>query len=157
VNDNDISGPPWQSFEKELAVHVPQISVQERDQILYACAFAAGQMKRSQSIRFWKMMVTTLSLLLAVSLIPHLHSPSDISYETQSVPGSPEGTSSQAMKAEEASESESEILLMVNLDAWRVPSSKNRLLSSQLTEFGQLDPYQRSLTVSSMNRVVFNP
>lgn len=157
MNEKDLSDPLWQSFEAQLAAQVPQISLQERNQILYACAFSAGQTKGSQSLRLWKMTVTMLGLLLTVSLIPHLHAPPDIARQIQSIPGSSEGTSPQSVTAEETSESDSQMYLMANLDAWRVPSSENRMLSSQLTEFAQLDPYLRSITVSSMSRAVFNP
>lgn len=155
MNENHLSGPQWLSFESELATQVPQISVQERDQILYACAFAAGRSKGRQSVRTWKVMAAVLSFLLTVSLIPHRRAPPSFVQETRNAPVSPETTPSQAFSKEIAPESQH--LLLTNLDAWKVQSSENRLLSEQLMEFSQFDPHLRSLTVSSMDRAVFGP
>jgi hypothetical protein len=155
VSDYQLSDPQWQSFETELAAHVPQVSIQERDQILYACAFAAGQSKERQSVRTWKVMAAVLSLLLTVSLIPHRQAPPSIVRETRNAPVYPETTSSQAPSMELVPESQR--LLLIDLDAWKVHSPENRLLSEQLSEFAQFDPHLRSLTVSSMNRTVFGP
>jgi hypothetical protein len=155
MNDDHILDPQWQSFEAQLAAQLLQVSPREKDQILYACAFAAGKSTASRTLRIWRTTAAVLSLVLTVSLVPHLHAPPIIVTQTLEVPASSETTPPQSYSGEFAPASQH--LLLANLDAWQVPSPDNELLSEQLTEFAQFDPHLRSLTVSSMTRAVLNP
>ncbi len=167
MNDDLSPDPQLSSLEAHLAAHSPFTSASEKERILYACAFAAGQKTASRTLRYWKMAAGALSFLVVGSVIPHLravqipaHQPSESSRPSEA-PSSQPPTSQPPSRPPQSppvdSYSPVQREIAINLDAWQVRDHGGESLTTQLGEFAQLDPHSRSLSVCSLTRTALEP
>jgi hypothetical protein len=160
MNDNPIQDPQRQSFEARLAAFIPRVSPQRKDELLYACAYAAGANAALPSLRRWKRATAVLcGLLCAVSLSHSLrlstNTPTPIAIQTSDPPASPERQQVQTPMPPEFDDAHDPFA--AKLDAWQLPVSSSESLSSQLAQLQHADPDHRLLTVSRLDLDALNP
>jgi hypothetical protein len=153
MNEEFLHDPELQTLAAQLTAHPPKVSAPETNQLLYACAFAAGKNATDRLIRLWRTIAAVLSILLVGALLPHLKAPSQMA-------DPPIAQSAHSEPSPMRNPRPTEDVLAVtnpptaNLDAWQVPTSNSELLSQQLTESAQFDPHLRSLTVSALTKAI---
>src|SRR5688572_8156186 len=99
MNDHTLSDPQLQSFEARLAAATPQSSPVEQQQLLYQCAFAAGQRAGRKSLRRWRVASAALVVLLFVLSVPVAHDHWKLAEQNRG-PSTPTEVRSQPMLAE---------------------------------------------------------
>ncbi|MFN9370564.1 MAG: hypothetical protein ACK6D3_01620 [Planctomycetaceae bacterium] len=156
MNEDLPHDPELRRLATQLAACPPQVAALEKDQIFYACAFAAGKNASDRTMRLWRTTAAVLSVLVVGAMLPYLLVPSQkadqpISQSTLSEPLAPPSL------VPRASFSVAKNSPTASLDAWHVPTSNSELLSQQLTEMTQFSSHLRSLTVSALSRAILNP
>jgi hypothetical protein len=73
MNDHSLNDPQLQSLEVRVAAAAPQFSPIEQQQLLYQCAFAAGQLAGRKSLRRWRVASAALVVLLLGLGVPVAH------------------------------------------------------------------------------------
>ena len=154
MNDDFIDNRELQSFEAELAAVRPQISQQEKDRILFASAFAAGQSQSFRSLLPWKLFSGVLSALLITSstllITSHLQMAELIANRITPASNGLPHESPKPAQTEPIVTSPHRII--AKLDSWQLPSSSGESLGRQIEQFQKLEPRIQSVSVSAMTR-----
>jgi hypothetical protein len=155
---NHADDPGLQALEARLAGLTPQLSAQERNDLLYQCAFTAGQRSTRGTLRRWQ---AAAALLVAVSLgltIP-LASNSPLGHHNQAKT-EPEPPPSKPVEI--VTNTPSELIplqrpIEIAADAWQLDQRSSDPLAESLAEFERTSPEMRSFAVAAMTRVAMNP
>ncbi len=156
MNDHSLNDPQLQSLEARLAAAAPQSSPVEQQQLLYRCAFAAGELAGRKSLRRWRVASATLVVLLLGLSVPVAHDHWRLAAQKRE-PSTSTELKPQPMLAQ------SEILFSArqsaafDLDAWQMPRSDRVSLSDELAQFRNTDPHLRSLAVGTFTRAMLQP
>jgi hypothetical protein len=172
MNEYPLNDPQLQSLEARLAASAPAIPAAERQQLLYQCAFAAGQRASRRCLRAWQAAAAALGVLVALLSVPFsgdVPRPEDPDHAAGREP-SPAAAGDLAhgprMPRDPRPDTGAELVVarsqrpqppQVELDAWQVRSSDQAALTEQLAQFSQLDPGLRSLAVGRLTRSLTQP
>jgi hypothetical protein len=156
MNDDSLHDPQLQSFEARLASRSPQVSAVQRDNLLYACAFAAGQQAAVRPLRRWRLATAALSVVLVGAMIPYVREPPPIPRQPierhaitePTPPRKPVLVESGALAHEPA---------VVHLDAWQMRTQSGESLTEQLCQLEKTDPHLRSLAVGVLTQAALKP
>jgi hypothetical protein len=147
MNDNPSNDPVLQSLEAKLAAIPPRVSERERQQMLYACAFAAGKKSAAAGVRRWQAACVTLAAtLLGLSLMLTHSRPGTIANH----PAAPAPSS---LQPPEANESLKLRFVSLRLDAWRRADDSSEQFAAELARFRQTEPGLRSLAVGALGHL----
>jgi len=157
-NEHSFDDPQLQSIEARAAAVTPRLSQAEQQQLLYRCAYEAGQHRVAKQVRRWQG-TTVAILVVAVGLsIPlvrgrEAHDPSP-QYVESIAPDTivPRHQSD----LPRFPDSRSPISPRVELDAWQLRPPVDGLASESRTPARPIDPHIRSLTVGALTRTIFN-
>jgi len=148
MNDHPLNDPALRSFEQQLAGLAPQLPPVDQQELLYRCAFAAGQKATVRKVRRWQAATAALVVMLLGLSVPLIrdrmpvarHEAQPIRPNVVSVPVTPQ----------------LEILARVGgiagveLDAWQLEPSPSAAFAQELARFKETDPALRSLAVGPM-------
>lgn len=152
MNHYSLNDPQLQALEAQLAASAPLVSTARRQQLLYRCAFAAGQSAASSTLRRWQGAVAALTVLLLGMSIPLARGPSMLAKREVEPPARRE-LSSQGIPAEwENLPIARGAAVTVALDAWQMPPSATASFDDELAQYEQIDPRLRSLTLGALTR-----
>ena len=154
MNNDRINDPERTGFEARLAALAPQLSQVEQQQLLYDCAFAAGQKKTEGSVRRWQTTTAVIGLLLLVVSVPVAKNGWRTAEQGSALAVSQPPSSSQRPVASEAIVMP-EHPMAVDLDAWQLPINPDESLNEQLVQLQHADLHTRSLAVGSLTRAFF--
>ena len=158
MNDHSFNDPQLQSLEARLAAAAPQSSPVEQQQLLYQCAFAAGQLAGRKSLRRWRVASAALVVLLLGLSVPVAHNHwKPFLVEQKRDPSTPTEVKPQPMLAQSEISFSARQSAAVDLDAWQVPHSDRGSLSDELAQFRNTDPHLRSLAVRTFTRAMLQP
>jgi hypothetical protein len=163
LNDGQFNDPRLQSFEARLAAMVPQTSPVQQQQLLYECAFAAGQRRAFRSLRRWQAVAAALGILLLGLSVPFAHDHLPLARPRLPLAGDrpkpilpAEGTSPRL-----SAPSEPAVVVRkpvtVELDAWQMETPGGALLAEQLAQLQGPDPHLRSLSVGALTHAILQP
>ncbi len=153
--------PRLQAFEARLAALAPLVSLDEQQQLLYQCGFAAGQRAGQQagrrSLRRWQAVAAAVVLALGwltlggnvarergeptLAVVPEPSPPAEVVFPRMPAEVEPRPAAQQA----------------VSLDAWQSPATERESLAEELDHFRQTAPELRALAVSELTRAVLAP
>lgn len=156
MNEHSLNDAQLQSFEARLAAAVPQLSPIQQQQLLYQCAFAAGQGVAGRSLRRWQVVVAALVVLLLGMSVPFAHDRLLLAKQKVEPIVVPDETTQRMVTP-------SEIPIIarqpatVELDAWQTQQSSSVSLANDLDRFERTDPHLRSLAVGTLTRVFLKP
>lgn len=156
MNEDSPHDIELNALAARLAARPPQISPQQRDDILYASAFASGRNASARSLRIWKSTAAVLSLLLVGAVVSPMHAPPQIADRPEE-PAVPVEIESPIQSNESLPVMVAQKTQLVNLDAWQVPTSPHDRLNEQLAKWSQSGPHLRSMTFSSLTRTFLAP
>lgn len=149
----DNSAP--ETFEVRIAKLVPQLSPAEHQQLLYQCAFSAGQTEGRKSLRRWQAVAAALVVTALGLSIPLVHEQVWLAKQrvepTRPTDIVPRSTLAQAEIPTTARQAGA-----VELDAWQLQSAEASL-THELACFEQTDPHLRSLAVGTLTRTILEP
>lgn len=155
MNELSPSDPRLAALEARLAATPPQLSPAEEQQLLYQCAFAAGQGAAGKMLWRWRAIAATLLLLtlgMSMSIVQGGFNLARTPLE-RSVPVDTEPPRMMA-KQQDIPEFVRP-RAAVRLDAWRVQESMSG--AAVVAQFDHTDPNLHSLTVGALTRQVLQP
>jgi hypothetical protein len=158
MNDPSLNDPQLQSLEARLAAMAPQESSARQQELLYRCAFAAGQVSTRASMRRWRAAVAALALLLVAASIPLARNQSLV-VKQEPVPVAPRqmDESQPPILAQREAPPTVREPVQLETDAWQLASSPTASLAEDLAQFQQIDPDLRSLAAGPLARAVLQP
>ncbi|HVX63037.1 MAG TPA: hypothetical protein VHC19_20615 [Pirellulales bacterium] len=151
MNDFSPNDPHLQDLEARVAAALPRTSTAEREQMLYQCAFAAGQAAVRKRLRRWQGATAVLTVLFAGLSVSFVRQPA-LPVNRMAAPPAP------VLVAPDRTPTELERLLAarrpaaVALDAWQAPPSASESFAEELARFEQTDPRLRSLALGPLTR-----
>ena len=156
MTDDLLPDPQLRLLEAQLLAQPPQVSIAKQDELLYACAFAAGQQIARRSLRRWRMSTIVMGGMVVGMAIPHFGGSSQMARHPseQSVPMVP--APSQQPAPPESMVSMQKPTTAV-LDAWQVSDPVDQSLSDQLAQLERTRPQMKSLTVGTLIRAELHP
>lgn len=158
MTDPSLNDPQLQSLEARLAAMAPQESPARQQELLYRCAFAAGQSATRGSVRRWQAAVAALALLLVGMSVPLARNQMMV-VRHDPKPAAPQqeiSTQPPMLVQQEAPPSVREPV-HVDLDAWQLAASPTASLASELSQFQQVDPDLRLLAAGPLARAMQKP
>ena len=164
MSDHSINDPNLQDLESRLANMILRVSPRDAQNLLYQCAFEAGQKKTGKAIRRWQAAVATLfvvSMGLSVALVNQkvtrtdmVQSPPTIGSQSTSTVASSNGAKpAAAQDIPQISRKE----ISVDLDAWQLRSTNGETTASDMALVVHSDPTLQPYTVGALTRTVFVP
>lgn len=160
MNEDALNDPTLQSLEARLAASAPQLSTDEQHQLLYACAFAAGQRSAVRSTRQWQAITLTLGLIVVGLTYSQIPGPAQVARAVPIQNESPQVgmRTGDAVDHPKDSISESYEALSsvkrspnVRLDAWQRAPSTTRSDSTKLAQQSSFVTAGDGLTVGGLN------
>jgi hypothetical protein len=152
VTEDSLNDPVLQALEAQLAARVPSVSAAEQQEMLYQCAYAAGQQVGVRTLRRWQATAGALAaLVLAVSL-PQWAGQQHLAVQPPAVPPAPvvvEKTSPGSATVPDPVVQVPDGVRKVQLDAWQMPRSNDRLNPMALA---QNDAEARANSVRSLTQ-----
>lgn len=156
MNDIPNGESPLSSFEDQIANQSPSVSTSDRDKLLYACAFSAGQLAGSRSTKIWRIATATLSVMLVGALVPYgAARPSIVNQQIEQLMPLPTSILEPSIVAVAPRPLKGPP--RCNLDIWQIPSPDTNSLGQQLAQLSELDAHQKSLTVRFLTRAALTP
>jgi hypothetical protein len=157
MNDESLHDPQLKSFEARLASRPPQVSLAQRDQLLYACAFAAGRDTAGRSLRRWRTAAAALSVVVAGATMALVRDSSP-SARVPIERATASERSAHQRPVEAVPDPPAKNAAAADLDAWQVPDTLvGQRLSEQLALWEHSDPHVRSLAVGALTRALSKP
>lgn len=156
MNDPPHDDPRLARFASRLAAMPPRVSPVRQQQMLYACAFAAGKSKADRLLWRWQAVAALLGLLMLGVSVPlardHLpiarHAPKPMAPVAEPSRQPPD----RLPPVEVATK-----LATVDLDAWQTRTPDDESLAAQVAQLKRIDPQHRSLSVGRMTRAALQP
>lgn len=146
MTDEKPLAPQLQALEARLAALPPKIESSEKEEILYACAFAAGKKAAVPSLRLWQTSTAVLSVCFIGAMIAIGIAQSPNAERVARTIAEPQPVTPRLPPADDPPPVVPSTTIP-KLDAWQVPVSEVDLLKRQLA---QLDLASRSQTVSAL-------
>jgi hypothetical protein len=156
MNEHSLQDPQLRSLEARLAAAAPQSSHIEQQQLLYQCAFAAGQQVGRKSLQSWRVAAATLVVLCCGLSVPLAHDRWKLEEPARELPTATKAPS-QPMLAYSEVPFSARPSAAVDLDAWQMPHSERMSLSDELAQFRRTDPHLRSLAMGTFTRAMLQP
>lgn len=161
MNDHQLNDPRLESLEAYLSSLSPRLASDEQRELLYQCAFAAGEQAAKQHVRRWRTATLALSLLTC-GLLFSIPSRVDLPLE----PGQPAGsgltahaktTVNEVIATQTRNDSPPATTPLheparVQLDAWERRPDQIAEFSDALLRFQQLEPAARANTMIAIER-----
>src|SRR5687768_6181781 len=139
MNDPSLNDPQLQSLEARLAAMAPQESPARQQELLYRCAFAAGQVSTRASLRRWQAAVGALALLFVAASIPLARNQSlVVKQEPNSVSPRQTDLSQPPMLAQQEAPPTVREPVHLETNAWQLASSPTASLANDLAQFQQV-------------------
>ena len=145
MNDDFAIDPALQSLEARLSAVRPKLPDREAQELLYQCAFAAGQKLAARRTRRWQITSAAMAVLLLGVSVSLLN-------KRVLVAGREPVTTDPAAQVQVQVPDVLIRVTPVPLDAWQVPADTAAKFETALTRFKQLDANSRSLAVGPMTR-----
>lgn len=155
MNHDSSRNDDLRAFEARLCALSPSLPPAEQQQLLYQCAFAAGQNVAKRTLRRWQGATAALTVLLVGLTIPIARGPSSVAQLPAAQAAQnrlieqPEAEAMSSMREPRA--------IAISLDAWQRKPSPIASLDKELSQFAQLTPRQRSLSVGALQRHILEP
>src|SRR5262245_34488998 len=146
--------PELESLAAKLAAQSPRLPVSESQELLYRCAFAAGQSATARNARQWQGLSATLALLLAAAALLPLATQQRRHFVNQTieVPSNKPGSEASESPRLQAIAGVAVGPSKIDLDAWQQPADAGQVLEQGLIRFANIDPALRSLAVANLSR-----
>jgi hypothetical protein len=151
MNDDSSNDLAIQAFEAQLMAHRPKLADREVRDLLYGCAFAAGQKSAIRETRRWQLASASMAVLLLGMSIPlaHVHL---VVARPEPATNRP-ATTAQVPTPGKAATSWSPIAA-VPLDAWQVQENTETKFDSELAKFQRMNADASSLAVGTWRRAM---
>lgn len=149
MNDGSLSDPLLQSLAARLAAAAPMASAAEQQQLLYRCAFAAGERAAARKLRRWQATAAALSIIVACMGLP-LVRVYPLLVQRAALP-----SASPIAKATPMPPDDTPILRHpagVAQDGWRIPPSDGEAFAAALAQFQQTEPRLRAFALGALDR-----
>jgi hypothetical protein len=149
MNDGSLSDPLLQSLAARLAAAAPMASAAEQQQLLYRCAFAAGQRAMRRKLRRWQATAAALSIIVAGMGLPLVRVYPLLVQRAAVRPAPP------IAKATRTPRDDSPVLrhpAAVVQEAWRMPPAAEDSFAAALARFKQTEPGLRSHALGALDR-----
>jgi hypothetical protein len=148
-----------QALEARLASMVPRLESIEQQQLLYRCAFAAGQRAARGHVRRWQTaaiaMASVLGLVLILPFARNAGGAAGIADRDPAPP--PREFASPERDATNESPREAWSTAVLELDAWQVERSEEASLAEELDRFREDDPDLQASSVAHLMRAFGQP
>jgi hypothetical protein len=155
MNEPSLNDPQLLSLEARLAAMAPQESPARQQELLYRCAFAAGQSSARTAVRRWQAAAVALAVLLIGASIPLAnHQLAVAKRDPKPAPPQRVAPPQPPMLAQQEIPPTVREPVHLELDAWQVASSPSTSLAIDLAQFQQVDPELRSLAAGALARSV---
>jgi hypothetical protein len=142
-----------QTLATRLGDIVPKVSAAEQQQLLYECAFAAGQRAAKRVVRRWQGAAAVLTVLLMGASIPLAR---ERSAPEQAIAVQP--AQNRGLERTAADDEIPPIPVRganaILLDAWQTKPSTVASFDSELAQFARMDPHLRSLAVGALTHQI---
>ena len=151
MNDDFQIDHALQSLEAQLMAHRPMLPDREVRDLLYGCAFAAGQKSAIRGTRRWQVASASMAVLLLGMSIPLAHERLLVAR-----PGPATNrpvTPAQVPTPRNASTSWSHVAA-VPLDAWQVQENTDTKFDTELAKFQRMNADASSLAVGTWRRAM---
>lgn len=149
MNDRPYQDQQLQAFEARLAMLSPKLSDDDRSELLYQCAFAAGQRSSARRVHTWQLTTAALLLVLLGASVPLVSPPFQVARHAERPP--PLEPQAPAREAVPAEISDRDLFprpaVEVALDAWQLPDTSGDKLSHELARFEEQEEAFRSLAM----------
>src|SRR4051794_38000534 len=122
----DINDPVLQALAARLASVAPQISVVERNDLLYQCAYSAGRSQANRRLRRWQATAAVLGVLLLGINLPLASSRWVMAKNEPQIHQSPPPTFVEAVPS--PAEMVRPSILPVDTGAWRLAQAPHTML-----------------------------
>lgn len=160
MNDDSLVDAQLQAFAAGLAAQAPQVLPFEKDELIYACAFAAGKSTAARSLRNWRVITAVMCFALAFTTTLHLQGLAE-NIQQQLANHPREQPLPPVPVQPPQRESTKPITLaqkpsIANLDAWQVTTSTTDALGEQIAQWQQTEPRLRSLAVGALTHSMLN-
>lgn len=156
MSDYELDDVSLKALESRLASAAPELAPAEQQELLYCCAFEAGQRHNRGRVRRWQAATAaTAALLITVLVVPPTRdiAPAEERASVRSsslqVPSGPAIDESPAARPRQ--------LAAVELDAWQIERPATASLSEELGLFERLDPRMQSSSVAHLLRGFAEP
>ena len=150
MSEHRLEDPALNDIETRLAAAAPRLGTAEQQELLYRCAFEAGQRAGLGRVRRWQVAtVAAAALFVAALILPSARSPAPAEQRVAVESSRPRVASESA--ADESTAARPRQLAPVELDAWQL-EQRATALSEELASFEQLDPRMQSSSVAHLLR-----
>jgi hypothetical protein len=142
--------PHLRSLEARLSAQTPSLSADRQQDLLYQCAYAAGQKAARAKLRRWRAGAIACAALLAVMAGRSLSDPSEVDRDVAQAPARSIWKPWQLF-IEKAIAPGKQLTTSLDFDAWQIPEpSPGEPRSSE-----EMDAREHSLTVGSLSGKFF--
>lgn len=146
MNQPDAPDPQLELFTSQLIAMAPRLSAAEQQQILYECAFSAGQGQSRRALFKWRAATTVLGLLVVGMSLPMVSGRLTAqAVQPVSMPVV-EATPPVTLTTEESLVATRKPI-SVRLDAWQIPASAEDPWHRQTAQLPAIGPSENELTV----------
>jgi len=149
MNDDFPIDPALQSLEARLAGLRPKLSEREAQELLYQCAFAAGEKAAARRTRRWQLASAAMVVLLVGMSVPLVNEQVLVARRE---PAAVQPIAPVQVPTPHNVLRSSSRVAAVPLDAWQVRPDTTATFEAALAKFQQLDASSRSLAVGNMAR-----
>jgi hypothetical protein len=151
MNEHRFEDPSLRDIEARLAAAAPRLGAAQQQELLYRCAFKAGQHTGLGRVRRWQVATgAAAALCVAALILPPARSPRPADQRAAVPSSSPQIASESA--ADESTAARPRQVAPVALDAWQLERRPASALSEELASFEQLDPRMQSSSVAHLLR-----
>jgi hypothetical protein len=147
MNDEFSIDPALESLAARVSALRPKLPEREAQDLLYQCAFAAGQKVAARRARRWQIASGAMAVLLlgaSISLVNER-----VLVARRDAATMDRAASTQVQTSHNIPRPLSRVAA-VPLDAWQVRTDTAGIFETALARFGQLDTNSRSLAVGNM-------
>jgi hypothetical protein len=154
MNEQPID-PALESLAARLAAQSPRLSAGEAQELLYQCAFAAGQSSAAARTRRWQGLSVVLAVLLVAAGLPLAAGrlPLAIRQPPAAPPSQPAPAPADS-PPQRAIAGAAAVPGKIEVDAWQNSTDSSQALEQGLSRFEQIEPEFRSLAVVNLSRGV---
>lgn len=150
MNDESLEKLHLQAIEASLADAMPVISAARQQQLLYACAFAAGRRAGGKQLRLWKGAAASLVLLLFATAAPLVRN-RDLAAGGERRPATRAAQSHKSILGDPPASRFGRRSTAVALESRESPPSAESF-DEELARFKRMDPHMRALALRPMTQ-----
>lgn len=145
MNTDSSNDPQLQSLAARLAAAAPRLPDGEAQQLLYQCAFAAGQSAAARKTRRWQAASSALAATLLGVCVFAMPGPLRIAQQP------PVADSPSQPEPQEHEDLPARSFVAVRLDAWQARDDGIEKFAHKLAQFKQLEPELRAVALRSLD------